>query len=52
MTLPVGETAARVVFGKGQHDFSETDAIGLQVSPGGGFGSQTVDVEGAVFVEV
>lgn len=52
VTLPVGETTARAVFGKGQHDFADTDAIGLTVQPGGSFGSQTVDVEGSVFVEV
>lgn len=52
VTLPVGQTTARVVFGKGQHDFAATDAIGLTVTPGSSFGGQTVDVDGAVFVEV
>jgi hypothetical protein len=52
VTLPVGSTTARVVFGKGQHDFAETDVIGLKVSPGSSFGAQTVNVEGVVFVEM
>lgn len=52
VSLPVGQTAARVTFGKGQHDFAATDAIGLKVTAGAGFGSQTVDVDGVVFIEV
>ncbi|MFL5386196.1 MAG: glycosyl hydrolase family 28-related protein [Longimicrobiaceae bacterium] len=52
VTLPVGAASARAVFGKGQHDFAETDIIGLKVTAGSGFGSQTVNVEGVVFVEI
>lgn len=52
VTLPVGATTARIAFGKGQHDFAETDAIGLKVTAGSAFGAQTVNVEGVVFVEM